>query len=246
MTSAVDPLTMLDARLRGDPGRPLVTWYDGVSGERVELSAATTHNWVTKVANLLVDDLMLDPGATMSVELGAHWQSVVLTLGAWAAGLTVVRSDLQVSARVVGPEAVSRYADDPQADVLVASSLRPLGGRFVEPLPASWLDFAVVVPPQPDLALDPRPMHDPAAVFDGVEYTPGELVEAGNKSAQGAGLAAGGRLVTDHDPTSAAGLAVAVLGPLAVGGSLVLLAQPDDALRDAVARQEQPTCTAWR
>ena len=33
--------------------RPLITFYDDATGERVELSAATTANWAAKAANLL-------------------------------------------------------------------------------------------------------------------------------------------------------------------------------------------------
>ena len=48
------PADRLDA-YAGDPARPLLTWYDDGTGERVELSGATLGNWVAKTANLLVD-----------------------------------------------------------------------------------------------------------------------------------------------------------------------------------------------
>jgi uncharacterized protein (TIGR03089 family) len=41
--------------LRRDPGRPLVTFYDDATGERVELSVATYANWVAKTSSLLVE-----------------------------------------------------------------------------------------------------------------------------------------------------------------------------------------------
>ncbi|MDX6375117.1 MAG: hypothetical protein QOD98_4105, partial [Nocardioidaceae bacterium] len=37
---------LLRDELRRDSGRPLLTWYDEGSGERVELSVATYANWV--------------------------------------------------------------------------------------------------------------------------------------------------------------------------------------------------------
>ncbi len=43
---------VLSARLRDDPGQPLVTFYDDASGERVELSVTTYANWVAKAASL--------------------------------------------------------------------------------------------------------------------------------------------------------------------------------------------------
>jgi hypothetical protein len=46
-----------------DPVRPLVTHYDDATGERVELSATTLENWVSKTANLLQDELGRTAGA---------------------------------------------------------------------------------------------------------------------------------------------------------------------------------------
>ncbi|MCG8153839.1 TIGR03089 family protein, partial [Pimelobacter simplex] len=37
---------VLAQRLRQDPGKPLVTFYDHATGERVELSTTTWANWV--------------------------------------------------------------------------------------------------------------------------------------------------------------------------------------------------------
>ena len=39
------------------PARPLVTFYDDATGERVELSVATYANWVAKTAGLAQDEL---------------------------------------------------------------------------------------------------------------------------------------------------------------------------------------------
>ena len=48
-----------------DPARPLLTYDDRGTGERVELSATTTANWVAKTANLLVDELDLEAGGRL-------------------------------------------------------------------------------------------------------------------------------------------------------------------------------------
>ena len=70
--------TLLDAALRRDPARPLLTFYDDATGERTELSVATFANWVAKTANLLRDDLGLEPGATAwRIDLPVHWQAAV-------------------------------------------------------------------------------------------------------------------------------------------------------------------------
>ena len=44
------PADLLRSALAADPGRPLVTFYDDATGERVELSVATFANWVAKTA----------------------------------------------------------------------------------------------------------------------------------------------------------------------------------------------------
>ena len=42
---------LLAELLRADAGRPLVTFYDDATGERVELSVATYANWVAKTSS---------------------------------------------------------------------------------------------------------------------------------------------------------------------------------------------------
>src|SRR5688572_1993126 len=72
-----------------DPTRPLVTFYDDATGERVELSGATLANWVAKTANLLVDGHGLGAGDIAAVRLPPHWLSAAVLLGCWSAGLAV-------------------------------------------------------------------------------------------------------------------------------------------------------------
>src|ERR671931_2549199 len=71
------PPALLDAALRRDPARPLLTFYDDATGERAELSVTTFATWVAKTANLLRDDLGAGPGDTVSVDLPLHWQDAV-------------------------------------------------------------------------------------------------------------------------------------------------------------------------
>jgi hypothetical protein len=83
------PADLLQSELRRDGTRPLLTWYDDDSGERVELSVATAAKWAAKTANLLADEHGLEPGDTISLDPPSHWLSVVAALGAWTAGITV-------------------------------------------------------------------------------------------------------------------------------------------------------------
>jgi hypothetical protein len=88
--ASAGPPQLLDAALRRDPARPLITFYDDATDERTELSVATFANWVAKTANLLRDDLGLEPGATAALDLPAHWQAAVWLQACWALGLHVV------------------------------------------------------------------------------------------------------------------------------------------------------------
>ena len=60
---------VLVSRLRNDPGQPLVTFYDDATGERTELSVTTYANWVAKTAGVLIDDLGLDAGDRVALDL---------------------------------------------------------------------------------------------------------------------------------------------------------------------------------
>ncbi len=234
--------------LVADPGRPLVTFYDGATGERVELSVKTFDNWVSKIANLFSDDLMLEPGDALCVDLPTHWQSTVTMLAAWTAGLTVLLTGAPsrtVAASVVGP---ARRTDPASvAGQPIACSLRPLGGPFLDDLPEGWLDFGREVPSQPDVLLTPsfiRP-EDVAVVCDAGSLTHRRLVDRALDAASEFGLADGGRLVTDADPTLVAGLVGGLVAPIITRSSVVLLTNGDDAQRAEIADQERVTAAFW-
>lgn len=128
MTSATAALAHELAR---DPGRPMFTMYDDGSGERVELSVATTANWVAKTGNFLIDEIGLDPGEQVSVLLPLHWQTAVVVLAVWSAGADV---RFTAGARI----AVATEAE-PVAEETVVLPLAPMGA-----------DFSRLVAAQPD------------------------------------------------------------------------------------------------
>ncbi len=227
-----------------------MTFYDESTGERVELSAVTFDNWVSKIANLFADELGLEPRDGCAVRLPTHWLAPVVVLGCWASGL--VLSDAAASVvQVVGPDDLLRVTEvDAAGGVTLACSLRPLGGRFVEPLPSGWLDFAVEVPPQPDVLLDPRPPipadRAVSAEFPGATETSHEvMLAAGRAAAIRVGLEPGGRLATDVSTADLNGLVTSIAAPLAVGGSVVLVAHADRERRREIGTMERVTCVAW-
>src|SRR3954447_5135095 len=80
---------LLADALRRDPAGPFLTFYDDATGERIELSLTSVDNWVAKTANLLVDELDLEPGEPVVVDLPPHWQSAVIRLAIGVAGGTI-------------------------------------------------------------------------------------------------------------------------------------------------------------
>jgi uncharacterized protein (TIGR03089 family) len=243
----VTVVSALARELAVDPGRPLVTFYDGATGERIELSVKTFDNWVNKIANLLTGELSIEPGAGIRVQLPVHWQSTVTLVAAWAAGLRVLVDDASSAAEatVVGPAAAS--VPDAVDGQVIACSLRPLGVPFADPLPDGWLDFGLEVPSQPDALLAPVAVgpDDAAVVAAAGELSHGQLVTSGLDTAARLGLSSGGRLLTDANPCAQDGFEMALTAPLLSGCSVVLVANSDDAGVASIAEQERVTATAW-
>ncbi|MGH3306540.1 MAG: TIGR03089 family protein [Nocardioides sp.] len=223
---------VLEGLLRGDAGRPLVTFYDHASGERTELSVTTYANWVAKTAGLLAEELDLTRGEVVRIDLPTHWLGPVFLGAAWTVGLAVTDGD-DADAYVCGPEGLARWAE--QDAVVLASALQPLGTRFAEPLPQGVHDYGVEVWSQPDawVAFDPPCPHD-LAVGD---TTHEELWAA---AAAGDVLADGGRVLTEENPASPSGLP-SFTEPLVRGGSLVLVAHADPGRLDATYTAERAT-----
>ncbi|MEU2201004.1 TIGR03089 family protein [Isoptericola sp. NPDC019482] len=132
-----------------DPGRPRLTWY-GDGGERVELSGAVLQNWVSKTVNLLVEEFDAAPGTVVTLDLPAHWRSVLWALAAWRCGATVqlagdapaAGGDVVVTAR---PDAWADLLSGPGAADLVAVALPALARSFDGDLPPGAVDAAGAV-----------------------------------------------------------------------------------------------------
>ncbi|QVT80917.1 hypothetical protein ENKNEFLB_03318 [Nocardioides aquaticus] len=231
---------VLARALAHDPGRPVVTFYDHATDERVELSVTTYANWVAKAASLLCEEHDLERGDRVRVDLPVHWLGPVFLGAAWTAGLVVVLDgDDPADAVVCGPDGLSRWAPHADDVPVLACSLRPMGVRFAEPLPPGVHDVGLEVWGQPDAftPLDPPGHHDVAVEVDGAEQTQGDLWRA---AAAGSHLTDGDRLLTETNPASPPGLA-SFTEPLVLGGSVVLVARADAARMDATYAAERAT-----
>lgn len=225
MTSATFPDLLADQVLRAG-SRPLVTFYDDTSGERVELSVVTYANWVAKTAGLMQDELELFRGDSVLIDLPTHWLGPVLLGAAWSLGVSVTADRAHadtVDLVVCGPGTVTEHAA--AGKPVLALSLLPMGARFGTELPAGVVDFGVVVWSQPDSFWpDEQPSADDVAWLDDESaLTQSELLaRAGSSTLSDFGT----RLLTDENPCSADGL-LALVGPLAAGGGTVWVAHPD-------------------
>ncbi|MEN2419612.1 TIGR03089 family protein [Streptomyces rimosus] len=234
------PADLLRSALAADPSRPLVTFYDDATGERVELSVATFANWVAKTANYLQDDLAAEPGDRLALLLPAHWQTAVWLLACSSVGVVAdiggdpAAADLVVS----GPDTLEEARAC--SGERVALALRPLGGRFPQP-PEGFADYAAEVPGQGDRFAPYAPVApgDPALAVDGRELTGAEAVAAALADAAERGLSAGSRLLSGLPYDTWAGLSAGLLAPLAAGGSVVLCRNPDRLDADGLAKREE-------
>lgn len=209
---------LLAPSLSREAARPLVTYYDDATGERIELSATTLANWAAKTANLLRDECDLEPGGTVAVLLPAHWQTLVVLLGAWWCGAEVV-------VEPAGADVVCCDADrldtalGAGAGAVVALSLHAFGTGLTG-LPPGVVDYATEVRLHGDV-FTPEP-DPPGSALDGRDP---EQVLAGARSAA---QAPGARVLCTREWSVADGLVEGPLAVLATGGSLVQVRHPGD------------------
>jgi uncharacterized protein (TIGR03089 family) len=240
LTVATTPEGLFAELLAAEPSRPFVTYYDEATGERTELSVKSLANWIAKTHFLLVDELGLGAGDTALISLPAHWISVAPLLGALTAGLRLTAD---------GPAEVA-FVGDQRPGVEAAAALAPevfavapasaaLGFRGAEP--EGTVDFVVAVRPQADAWGSVRfgaTATDPC--LDGA--TRAEVAARAADRAGELGLRRGARVLTTRPWTSATDWLDTLLAPLAVGGSVVYIANcRDSALLDRRAEQERVT-----
>lgn len=130
---------------------PALAWY-GEAG-RIELSGHVLANWVIKTIGHLHDEIALEPGELVVLDLPSHWKRLVLALAAWALGAEVTVLDREAEQdsaqlpagsdepRVVATDrpdsALARSADEVLA--LAAVSLSPRFDGELPPLAHDWL-----------------------------------------------------------------------------------------------------------
>jgi uncharacterized protein (TIGR03089 family) len=233
--------SLLDPLLSHDPARPVITYYDDATGERIELSVTTLANWAAKTANLMHDECDLEPGGRVAVLLPAHWQTLAVLLGAWWCGAEVVTDPAGVDLVCCDAERLDTALAAASSDgaTVAALSLHALGAGLPG-LPAGVVDYATEVRVHGDVFV-PDPVGGDGPALDGLDAA--EVLARARAAAESAGLTAADRVLTTADWSITDGLVRIPLAVLAVGGSLVLCrnVQPDPDGLDGRAAAENVT-----
>ncbi|WP_216823658.1 TIGR03089 family protein [Mycobacterium terramassiliense] len=218
---------VLDPMLRADPVGPRITYYDDASGERIELSAATLANWAAKTGNLLRDEMGAGPASRVAILLPAHWQTAAVLFGVWWIGAEAALEPGAADVALCTAERLDE-ADGTGAGEVAVLSLDPFG-RPVPDLPLGVTDYATAVRVHGDQIVgEARP--GPALAGRSVE----EVLADCERSAAARGLTAADRVLSSASWAGPAEVVDGLLAILAVGASLVQVANPDPG---AVARR---------
>jgi uncharacterized protein (TIGR03089 family) len=214
------PVELLRRALAAEPSRPLVTFYDDATGDRVEFSGKTFDNWVAKTANLLVDGLGAVPGGRVALALPAHWQTAVWLFACWSAGLTVLPVD---DGAIPGDADIVAAAPHRLADAVattaevVGLSLHALGAPLAD-CPPGVTDYAVEVRAYGDRFVPETRPDAPAVEFDGEALTGAQLIAA----AEALETPPGARVLTTVSFATRDGLLAGLISPLTTGGSVII------------------------
>ncbi|WP_264034414.1 TIGR03089 family protein [Mycobacterium interjectum] len=214
---------ILEPMLRADPVGPRITYYDAAGGERIELSAATLANWAAKTGNLLRDEMGAGPASRVAILLPAHWQTAAALFGVWWIGAEAVLEPGPGTATDVALCTADRLdeADGTGAGEVAVLSLDPFG-RPAPDLPIGVTDYATAVRVHGDQIVgEARP--GPALAGRSVD----EVLADCETSATARGLTAADRVLSSASWTRPGELVDGLLAILAVGASLVQVANPD-------------------
>ncbi len=214
---------VLNPMLRADPVGPRITYYDDASGERIELSAVTLANWAAKTGNLLRDELGADAASRVAVLLPAHWQTAAVLLGVWWIGAEVVL-DGAADVALCTAERLAEGNEAVGTGEVAVLSLDPFG-RPASDLPIGVTDYATAVRVHGDQIV-PERRPGPALAGRSVD----DVLAACAESAQARQLTAADRVLSTASWLGSDELIDGLLSVLAVGASLVQVANADPQL----------------
>ena len=229
-------MELLQHLLSADASAPRLSVYNETDGTRMDFSAQTLENWTSKIANMLLEELDLEPDtdSRILIDLPVSWQAAVIALGALAAGVPFDIKDGAVATEphaediavvFTSPEtylkaaAGADSASAPLVDTVLVTQ-DPFGRGVVESggeLPLGTIDFGPTVRFYGD--------HFYGTTTPLPELFPTDL---------------GAERVLSQGWTDTTSFQQAVLKPLAAGGSAVIVAGlcSADRLEDIAANEK--------
>ncbi len=233
---------ILDPMLRADPVGPRITYYDDATGERIELSGVTLANWAAKTGNLLRDELGAGPGNRVAILLPAHWQTAAVLFGVWWIGAEAVltgqgdpASDIALCTAERLDEADGAVSAAASGGEVAVLSLDPFG-RPAPDLPIGVTDYATAVRVHGDQIV-PEARPGPALGGRSVE----EVLADCQTSAAARGLTSTDRVLSGAPWSRPDELVDHLLAIMAVGASLVQVANADPAVQARRIETEKAT-----
>ncbi len=225
--------TELQKCVRGRGPSPIVTWISDLG--RIELSAITFNNAISKASNFLIDGLELDEDATLSIELGNHWQSPVWLGTALTTGLTIVESQPTIT---FGTKAAAQtWLGLPDEFVVVS---RDPFGMPEKDIPAGFVNgsaevrnFGDFFSPSWSVSSD----HNAVAINVG-EFTWPVLMQRAQELADAHGIKPGQSYGLHGKSDMITTIAHQVVLPVVFGHSVVLIDQANPDL-DVIKKQEK-------
>ena len=219
--------------VRGRGPSPIVTWLSDIG--RIELSAITFNNAISKASNFLVDGLELEEDATVSISLGNHWQSPVWLGTALTTGLTIVDSDPAIT---FGTNAAAQTWQGSPDEFVVVS--RDPFGMPDKDIPAGFINGSAEVRNFGDFFSPSWPVasdHNAVAI-DASEFTWSQLMHRAQELADDHSLVSGQSYGLHGSSELITTIAFQVVLPVAFGHSVVLIDQANPDL-DVIKKQEK-------
>jgi uncharacterized protein (TIGR03089 family) len=229
---------ILDPMLRADPVGPRITYYDDATGERIELSAITLANWAAKTGNLLRDELGAGPASRVAVLLPAHWQTAAVLFGVWWIGAEALLGGTHIDADVALCTAERLDEADTSGAGEVAVLSLDAFGRPAPDLPIGVTDYATAVRVHGDqIVAEQHP--GPALAGRSVD----QVLTACHEVAAARAFAPGDRVLSTASWDTPDDMVEGLLSVLAIGGSLVHVANPDSTALPRRMQTEKVTRT---
>ena len=228
------PAHLLAEAVKRDATRPVLTYYDdtpGGTGERIEISRRVLGTWVAKAANALQEQLDVQPGSVVLVDLPSpHWRLAYWALAVWSVGATLTVDNHEGADVLITTEPDGPLSED--CDEVVAVALPGLAREFGTELRSGVLDEAAELATFADdfVAWEEPEPEDVALVHHGERLTYEQLLTAPESLPEGTRC-----LITTTD---AGRLALLVLRLLEVDSSAVLIRGPRPAATDDRLRAE--------